>query len=450
MKKIIAILIVLVISLASALYFGVLRFSEENLENLKADRAEYVFLTGQNLQLENWEQQGGNTYISVTDNPVILLDGELNCYVESIKLKGTLDNYEQTSVRVYYTETPEEEFSEEKAFYANPQKKNADIYFYIRKDVCRLRLDLYEQSGRVSEIQGVEINPRSLNINPEYMVTAFGLPLLASCFIGLLTFYRKRLREHISELKKYRYLIYDLVTKDIKTKYRRSVLGILWSVLNPLLMMLVTTAVFANVFRFDIKDFPIYYLTGSLIFNFVTEATSFSLTAIIGSAGLLKKVYIPKYIFPLEKCLFAMVNMCFSFAAVVIVFFILGLTPHLTMLMFPIPMLYAVVFCLGLSLILSTMNVFFRDVGHLWGVFTTAWMYVTPIIYPVSILPDFVLNIVKMNPLYYYVEYFRSIFVYGVVPGITDNMVCVTFSLVSLLIGLTVFKKNQDKFILYI
>ena len=105
-------------------------------------------------------------------------------------------------------------------------------------------------------------------------------------------------------MKRYKYLLYDLVAKDIKTKYRRSVLGILWSVLNPLLMMLVLTAVFSNIIRVEVEGgFALFYLTGYIIFNFVSESTSFSLTTITNAASLIKKVYIPKYIFPLEKCI---------------------------------------------------------------------------------------------------------------------------------------------------
>ena len=118
---------------------------------------------------------------------------------------------------------------------------------------------------------------------------------------------------------KYRFLLNELISRDLKVKYRRSVLGILWSVLNPLLMMIVITTVFQHVFRFDIEYFPLYYLTGSLIFNFVSEATNGAMTSVLDNAALIKKVYIPKYIFPLEKCLFSFVNMLFSMIAVLLI-----------------------------------------------------------------------------------------------------------------------------------
>ena len=245
-------------------------------------------------------------------------------------------------------------------------------------------------------------------------------------------------------------MLYDLVSRDIKTKYRRSILGILWSILNPLLMMLVLTAVFANIFRYQIDDFPVYYLTGYILFNFVSESTTFSMTSIIGAAGLIKKVYIPKIIFPLEKCLYALVNLLFSLIAAVIVFLIVGVTPHWSILLFVVPIFFLFIFNFGFSLILATMNTFFRDVGYLYGVFITVWMYLTPIIYPISILPGWMQSIVHINPLYHFVEYFRAVTIYGTIPSLSENLICLAYSLIFLVVGILVFQKKQNKFIFYI
>ena len=249
---------------------------------------------------------------------------------------------------------------------------------------------------------------------------------------------------------KYRYLVGNLISRDLKVKYRRSTLGFLWSVLNPLLMALVINAVFSNLFKFKIEYFIVYYLAGSLIFNFMTEATTASLTSVLGAASLIKKVYIPKYIFPLEKCLFAFVNMLFSSVAVIIVIIIKRMPVHWTALLFFFPMICVLIFSLGMSLILSSVNVFFRDVGHLYSVFTVAWMYLTPIIYPKDILPEFILNIMNLNPMFYYVEYFRDVLMYGTVPNLTSHLMCIIYAFLFLALGLIIFKKQQDKFILYI
>ena len=252
---------------------------------------------------------------------------------------------------------------------------------------------------------------------------------------------------------KYRYLLEDLTIRDLKVKYRRSLLGILWSVLNPLLMMLVITAVFSSIFKIDVENFPIYYLTGSLIFNFFAEATSGALVSILGNSPLIKKVYIPKFIFPLEKTLFAFVNMLFSLLAVVIMFIVLRFVPSWTIVFSPIIFIYVFVFSLGVGFFLSAISIFFRDVIHLYSVFLTAFMYMTPIIYPESMIermPAVVSSVIHYNPMYYYVQYFRNISMYGILPSVRDNLICIVSALLALLVGSLVLKKAQDKFILYI
>lgn len=258
------------------------------------------------------------------------------------------------------------------------------------------------------------------------------------------------MKKQIQTLMRYRFLLEDLISRDLKVKYRRSVLGLVWSILNPLLMMLVVTTVFNTVLRIQIDNFPLYYLTGSLIFNFISEATSAALVSIISSAPLIKKVYVPKYIFPVEKTLFSFVNMLFSLIAVIIIMLIYGNQWHWTLLLFPIPLIYALIFAIGFGLILASVNVFFRDVGHLYSVWLTAWTYLTPIIYTVDMLPDWLKKVMIANPLYHYVTYFRSLVMYGTVPGWNSDLVCLAFSFGFLLIGLLVFKKTQDKFILHI
>jgi ABC-2 type transport system permease protein len=258
------------------------------------------------------------------------------------------------------------------------------------------------------------------------------------------------MNRHVETFRKYRYLLADLIVRDLKVKYRRSVLGLLWSILNPLLMMFVISAVFSRIFKFDVEYFPIFYLTGAVVFNFVVESTSSAMTAIINAAPLIKKVYVPKYLFPLEKTLFAFVNLLFSLVAVAVVILVLRMPLHWTALLFPIPLLYVLVFSVGLGMILSAYNVFYRDIQHLYSVWTTAWLYLTPVIYPVSILPSVMQKAVAFNPLYYYVDYFREVVMYGHIPGLRENLVCMGFSALFLLVGLWVFRRKQERFILYI
>lgn len=254
----------------------------------------------------------------------------------------------------------------------------------------------------------------------------------------------------ITDFKKYRFLLNNLISREIKVKYRRSILGILWSVLNPLLSMIVISFVFSQIFRFDIQYFNVYFLTGSVIFNFMSDATMSSLSSIISASSLIKKVYIPKYIFPLEKTTFSLVNLGFSLIAVAIVMLFSGIKITASILLFPIPILYCYIFSLGISLALSALTVMFRDIEHLYSVVVTMWMYLTPVIYPASVLKGSLLTIIKFNPMYYYVTYFRDVVMYGNIPDLTFNLICLAFSLGSLLLGMLIFKLREKTFILYL
>lgn len=258
------------------------------------------------------------------------------------------------------------------------------------------------------------------------------------------------MNKYMENFIKYKPLLGNLIVRDIKVKYRRSILGVLWSVLNPLLMMLVMTTIFSTLFKIDIENFPVYYLTGFVIFSFFSEATNSAMVSIVSSGPLIKKVYIPKYIFPTEKILFAFVNLMFSLVALIFILIYTSTQVTYTALLFPIPLMFALIFSLGMGLILSVLAVFFRDILHLYSVLLTAWTYFTPIFYPISIIPEQYQWILKINPLYHFILYFREIVLLGTIPGIRENLICISISIVTLLLGLVVFKKNQDKFVLYI
>ena len=259
-----------------------------------------------------------------------------------------------------------------------------------------------------------------------------------------------KLTDQINNLRKYYDLIIELVIRDIKVKYKRSVLGLIWSILNPLLMMSVMTIIFSSIFKSNIKNFPVYLISGQVIFNFFSEATNMSMISIIGNGELIKKVYVPKYIFPLSKVLFSLVNLIFSLIAVMIVCIATKLEIGTTIFMFPLPILYVFIFSLGIGLILSSYAVFFRDLLHLYSVLLMLWMYLTPIFYPITIVPEKFITFIKLNPIYYYVEYFRSILLYNKVPTLSLNLICLGYSFFFLILGIFVFSKKQDDFILYI
>jgi len=255
---------------------------------------------------------------------------------------------------------------------------------------------------------------------------------------------------HIKEFMRYKNLLFELVIRDIKVRYRRSVLGVLWTVLNPILMMIVMTIVFSQLFRVQIENFPIYFFCGNIIFSFMVIGTSDAMNSVLGGASLIKKVYIPKYIFPLSKVLSAAVNLFFSYIAMLLVMIATGVKFHVTMLLTPLIVFYVFLFSVGLGLILATIMVFFRDLGHLYGVITMIWNYLTPVFYPESLLGDKSPWLLLLNPMYHFIAYMRDITLYQTMPSFIDNIICLGFGLVTLVIGLTVFYKNQDRFILYI
>lgn len=262
------------------------------------------------------------------------------------------------------------------------------------------------------------------------------------------------LKLYIKDFWRYRYLLQNLIKRDFTLKYRRSILGVAWSVLNPLLMSLVLWAVFSNVFDArgsGITNFPVYLMIGQLLFSFFNEATSAAMGSMLGASALIKKVYIPKYIFPLEKVCFSLVNTVFSFLALVIVMLITGAKLHATIPLCIYPLLTLFVFSLGTGLILASMAVFFRDIMHLWGVFTTALMYFSAIFYvPETIGNLAVSTLIRFNPLYWYIDAFRQVVLRGEMLTVNSVLKCGGCAVVMLLVGLLVFRRQQDKFVLHI
>lgn len=252
------------------------------------------------------------------------------------------------------------------------------------------------------------------------------------------------------EIFKYKYLMSELVKRDIKIKYRRSVLGMFWSVLNPLFFIAITFVVFSTIFKSSIKNFPLYAMTGQLIFAFYVESTSMAMTSIIGNGNLIKKVYIPKCVFPVSRVLSSLANTGFSLIALLIVVVVTRAEIYWTYILMPIPFLFVFIFSVGVSLILSSLAVFFRDMLHLYTVFTTMLMYLTAIYYPLEIIPQDIRGYFEFNPIYKFIKYFRMILLEGRVPSIQETLSCLLISIVALLIGIYVFQKKENEFILYV
>lgn len=250
--------------------------------------------------------------------------------------------------------------------------------------------------------------------------------------------------------KKYNFLISQLVARDFKTKYKRSVLGYLWSFLNPLMTMAVQYIVFSTIFKSGIENFPVYLLSGVVFFNFFIEAVGLGLTSIVGNAALITKVYVPKYIYPVTRVLSSTINLVISLIPLFLLSLLTGANLTKAVFLLFVPISCVLIFSIGLALVLSTSMVFFRDTQYLWGIINMAWMYLTPLFYPVDILPPQFQLIVQWNPMYRIVNFVRIVLIQGRSPELSDYFACIGFAIGMLFVGAWIFKKNQHKFVLYI
>jgi ABC-2 type transport system permease protein len=259
-------------------------------------------------------------------------------------------------------------------------------------------------------------------------------------------------------LKKYKFLLSELIKRDFKVKYKRSVLGVLWSILYPLLMMSVMALVFSNMFKFkmDGVNYLVYLMSGLLIFNYFSEATNACLMGIVGNFSLINKVYMPKYIFPLAKCLFAGINFLLTLIPFFLILIFSGNTAEGTKcviniyyLFLPFFLLCMFMFTMGIGYFLSTVTVFLRDVIYIWGIMLTILNYLTPIFYSIDILPVRLQGIFKLNPIYMYINASREIILFSRCPSLTYFISCFLSGFIVMILGMVLFRKKQNKFVYY-
>lgn len=260
----------------------------------------------------------------------------------------------------------------------------------------------------------------------------------------------KMLKTYIDTAMKYRFLLGQLVSRDFKTRYKRSVLGVIWSMLNPLLTMSVQYLVFSNLFRWDVNNYAVYLLVGTVTFNFFSEATQAALVSVTGSASLITKVYIPTYVLPIAKVLSACINLCFSTLALYFIIFIQGVPLNVYHLLIPVLYVTLILFSCGVGMILGALMVYFRDTQFLYSVLITLWMYMTPLFYTVEIIPDNMMKYYKLNPMYQYVTFFRTLVLDAEMPSGEQFGFCIGYAVVFLALGLFVFRKLKRNFVLYV
>ncbi|MDO4521882.1 MAG: ABC transporter permease [Eubacteriales bacterium] len=258
------------------------------------------------------------------------------------------------------------------------------------------------------------------------------------------------MKKYLHGFFRYRFLLNELVKKGIKLKYRRSYLGIVWSLLEPLMTMIVLTLIFGELLGKGDKTFPVYVLSGRLMYSFFNLGTGAALRAIRGNAAMIKKVYIPKYLYPLAGVIFNYIIFLLSLVVLILVAGVLGIRPTWYLLQAIIPLIVLFLLTLGVGMILATVGVFFRDMEYLWGVMSMMIMYASAIFYfPEKILKGSNGIILKVNPLFGIIRNFRAA-IMGEPMNVKYMVYAAVFSVISLIIGVVLFYRKQDEFILNI
>lgn len=250
----------------------------------------------------------------------------------------------------------------------------------------------------------------------------------------------------LRELWRYRDLLRLLVSNSIKTRYKRSTLGVIWTLLNPLLTTLVLTIAFSQLLRFEVKNYPIYLLTGLLFWNFFAQTTTQAMNTLIWGSSLLKRIYVPRTIFAVSVIGNGLVNYLLALIPLGVVMLVMRHPFYPTLLLLPFAILLMAMFTLGLALFLSTLAVFFVDIVDMYGILLTAWFYLTPIIYPLSVVPERFAPIINLNPMTTMLELFRSLIFAGELPSPVTIGVAVVLAVFSLTIGWVVFTQKVDEF----
>ncbi len=246
-------------------------------------------------------------------------------------------------------------------------------------------------------------------------------------------------------------LIANLVRRDLTVRYKRSVIGFFWTMLNPLLLMIILTVVFSTVFRFEgIKNYPTYFLSAYLVFGFFSQTTVQSMTSLGFHGSLMKRVRVPKSIFAVSTTISGLINLCLAYVPLFLIMIVTGAPIRPTVLFLPISFLIIAAFTLGVSLMLSALAVYFDDVSHMYQVATVGLMYMTPIIYPISIVPYRWLWLIRINPLTQLFKLARDPVYSGTLPGAHVIMASVGAASIALVVGWLVFHRLARGFYLHL
>ena len=261
--------------------------------------------------------------------------------------------------------------------------------------------------------------------------------------------WRATLAEDRRELAKFWPVVQNMVVQELKVRYQRSILGFVWTLLNPLLMLATLGVVFSHLFKGDLENYPVFLFSGMVPWSFLSVSLSDSALAIINNEGLIRKIYLPKLIFPLARVLIALVTLVFSMGAMFLLLWPLGARPSWPMLALPLVLGLFAIFTMGLSLIVATANTFYRDCGHLISVFLQAWYFLTPIIYPVhgQMFPERAKWMLRLNPAFSFIELFHDILYWGHWPRLGLVAMSALIATTTLGVGYAIFKSQEDKMV---
>ena len=258
------------------------------------------------------------------------------------------------------------------------------------------------------------------------------------------------MKELFHKLKKNKFMLEELVMRDFKQNYKRTVLGMFWSVLNPLFNLLVMRLVFTNFFGRDVQFYTTYIFAGNLMFSYFKEQTSGGMNSLMSNAHIFTKINVPKYMFLLSKSASAVIN----FALTLVVFFLFviidGVPFHWTVFAIIYPIIMLTAFNLGVGMILSALFVFFRDIGYIYEIFTLMLMYVSAIFYQVDRFPTWIQRLFLLNPVYVAIKYVRVVVIDGNLPSFAYHILLIIYAAVALGLGSLIYKKYNHKFLYYV
>jgi ABC-2 type transport system permease protein len=253
--------------------------------------------------------------------------------------------------------------------------------------------------------------------------------------------------DELQNVLDYRNLIVQLVRRDILTRYKRSVLGVAWTMLNPLGTMIVLTIVFSRAFGGSEKGYAAYALSGLIAWNFFAQTTNAAIVNLVWGGSLLKRIYVPRTVFALSATGTGLVNLILSLVPLVVVMIFTGLPLPVTALLLPIPILFLTMFALGLGLLISTIAIYYTDVAEMYQIVLTAWMYLSPVIYTENLLPQrYLVWIIRFNPMYHMIRLFRAPIYEGRIPDLSELLIGAGIATVTLIIGWLVYTRQADEF----